>query len=436
MFLNPTLSSGIPRVVKNIVLHANDSHPDIECVPVFYKHNSAYKVKRPIPGPVELVFAKAQGSFQRLFEFFEARHSVLLGASVTTRFKFFNFLKILSIRVVIFLVRVARFLSKILRTTIAGTVRGDRVSILEDDVIVMLDASWQKDTQKRVGIAKACGTKVVCVIHDLIPVTHPHLFDEKLIRNYNLWLDWVIKTADGYMAVSKSTRDLAKTLIEEKLPTQDFARRWFDYFYLGSELNITPGSVVRDSVKKIFDSSLPVYLMVSTIEPRKNHEYLLDAFSELWDKDQDLILCFVGRIGWKCEPLLKRIYSHRELNKRLFMLNDLNDTELEYAYHKSRALVFSSIAEGFGLPVVEAMQRGLPVMVSDIPVFREIGGKYCAYFKLDDHRSLCKLVVQFESTEEFPAVKPLIDYQWLTWRQATERFLQKINGHIADQEIE
>ena len=129
--------------------------------------------------------------------------------------------------------------------------------------------------------------------------------------------------------------------------------------------------------------------------------------------------------------MLKRVYSHPELNKRFYVLNDINDAELEYAYLRSRALVFSSVAEGFGLPVVEAMQRGLPAMVSDIPVFREIGGEYCAYFNLESRNSLCELVMQFESTGVFPAVKPLTDFQWLTWRQATEGFLQKITDHLA-----
>ena len=63
---------------------------------------------------------------------------------------------------------------------------------------------------------------------------------------------------------------------------------------------------------------------------------------------------------------------------------DLSDTSLEHAYSHASALVFPSYVEGFGLPLVEAMQRGLQAMGSDIPVFREIGGEFMAYFDLEE----------------------------------------------------
>lgn len=125
-----------------------------------------------------------------------------------------------------------------------------------------------------------------------------------------------------------------------------------------------------------------VYLAVGTIEPRKNHEYLLDAFELAWGAGSEARLCIIGRIDWKREALLKRICEHAEFGRRLFMFNEISDSGLQYAYGHAKALVFSSHDEGFGLPLVEAMQRGLPVMGSDIPVFHEIGGDYMAYFAL------------------------------------------------------
>src|SRR5690606_41798773 len=132
----------------------------------------------------------------------------------------------------------------------------------------------------------------------------------------------------------------------------------------------------------------PLDLMVITIEPHKNHVYLLDAFDLLWAENTDAALCFVGKIGWKNEHLIERIRRHPQLGKRLFMWNDLNDRELEYCYLNPRSLLFPSHVEGFGLPLVEAMQRKLPVMASDIPVFREIGGDAMAYFELSDPDNL------------------------------------------------
>ncbi|MEM8119924.1 glycosyltransferase, partial [Morganella morganii] len=112
---------------------------------------------------------------------------------------------------------------------------------------------------------------------------------------------------------------------------------------------------VEPDLLRMFKAKAPVFLMVSTIEPRKNHGYLLDAFERAWAQGSQARLCIAGRIGWKCEALVERVRQHPELNKRLFMFNDLSDKSLEYAYSHAASLVFPSYVEGFGLPLVEAM---------------------------------------------------------------------------------
>ncbi len=433
IFFNPTLNSGIQRVVRNIVTHALDSQQDIDCIPIFFKDDSVYKLRTLVPGTIERISTKAHGRFNRLFKKLESTLADSPGLSKNLKSKLIDFMKVLIIHIVVFFTRVARYLCKHFRELIAFYDRAQPLEILNDDIIVLLDSTWEGDSHEPIRMAKSRGSIVVAVIYDLIPVTHPHFFDDALLTEYTQWLEWIGKTADGYMAISKTVRDQAKNMMKEKLPTNDFDKRWFDYFYLGSELDLVDDTAIRNVVSSIFSDSLPVYLMVSTIEPRKNHKYLLDAFDELWNHGQRIVLCVVGAVGWKSESFLERVENHPELNKHLFMLNDLNDTELEYAYKHSRALVFSSKEEGFGLPIVEAMQRGLPVMASDISVFREIGKDYCAYFELDDHRSLCKLITKFESAREFPSIKPLKGYRWFTWREATEAFLKTIKEHVAKQ---
>ena len=170
--------------------------------------------------------------------------------------------------------------------------------------------------------------------------------------------------------------------------------------------------------------------MVSTIEPRKNHDYLLDAFERAWAAGSNARLCIAGRIGWKCDALVDRVRQHPELNRRLFMFNILTDKSLEHAYAQATALVFPSWVEGFGLPLVEAMQRGLPAMGSDIPVFREIGGEFMAYFDLADPQSLANLVARMESTGEFPAVRNVSEWRWLGWREASAQFVERIQRNL------
>ena len=119
----------------------------------------------------------------------------------------------------------------------------------------------------------------------------------------------------------------------------------------------------------------------------------------------DASLCIVGRIGWLCEELVSRIVRHPQYNRSLFMFNDLSDAELEYCYQHAKGLIFPSHAEGFGLPVVEALQHGLHVLVSDIPIHREVGREFCTYFDPQSPAALARLVCGVEATGEFPRVR-------------------------------
>jgi len=74
------------------------------------------------------------------------------------------------------------------------------------------------------------------------------------------------------------------------------------------------------------------------------------------------------------------------------------------------------------------MQRGLPVMASDLPVFREIGGDFMAYFDLSAPQTLAALIQAFEATGEFPAARPVREWQWIDWNGAAQ---QLINGALA-----
>ena len=129
-----------------------------------------------------------------------------------------------------------------------------------------------------------------------------------------------------------------------------------------------------------------MWLVVGTIEPRKNHSFILDVFEELWDQGRQDKLVIIGRIGWKCDQVIARMQSHPELEHKLFFFADASDDELLYSYRNSQGLIFASYVEGFGLPIVEAMASKLRVFCSEIPVFREVGGTYPSYFALEDKK--------------------------------------------------
>ncbi len=92
----------------------------------------------------------------------------------------------------------------------------------------------------------------------------------------------------------------------------------------------------------------------------------------------------VGREGWQVEPLMQRIKSHPLLDRQLYHLENLDDTSLKYLLRRVDALIYVSSDEGFGLPVLEAAQQGCPVIASDIPVLREVGGEWPCYVPAGD----------------------------------------------------
>ncbi|MDB4542756.1 glycosyltransferase family 4 protein, partial [bacterium] len=296
------------------------------------------------------------------------------------------------------------------------------------DILLLLDSSWHGDFFDFVRELKGRDVGVVSVIYDLIPITHPQFCDEHLVKVFNGWLDWMVECADGYIAISRTIAEEFRVVLLDRLGDPGEKTRWVDSFYLGADFEQKAAVIVRDSVKAVFTSNSNVYLTVSTIEPRKNHAYMIDAFELLWQEGHQVSLCVVGKVGWKTEALVDRIHNHPEFGRRLIMLNDLSDAELEYCYEYARALIFASYVEGFGLPLVEAAQRGLPVLCSDIPVFREIGGEACHYFDLSQPSTLKHVLLDFQALagQELQRRAPV---EWISWQQSAQQLVDVVAAH-------
>ncbi len=429
---HPRDNSGIQRVVRSIVSKLGNTKKTADAIPVILKNNKVYEVIRLTPD--NYIMYMVSRFHYRLIRVRERYRSYYLHiekirpfrASLNRRRGLFVLYKLLggffnlSILIISRLCQIGEFDKRIVA-----------LAVKPGDVLILLDSCWYSDFLFQVEELKAQGVAIVSVIYDLIPLTHPRFFDDKLVVDFQRWFKWVSQTADGFIAISKTTRDQTQTYVRQGVAEAKPQRQWFDYFYLGSELDLAKkNGLVRQKVKKPFENGCPVYLMVGTIEPRKNHGYLLDAFDLLWQKGCGVNLCFVGKVGWKYRALIKRVKTHSEYKRRLFMLNDLSDTELEYCYLKSRSLVLPSYVEGFGLPLVEAMQRSLPAMASDIAVFREVGGDFIAYFDLEKPETLAALIRHYEESGKFPALKKVKDWAWLNWEGSAKQLLTRIVSHI------
>ncbi|MBV4461157.1 glycosyltransferase family 4 protein [Pseudomonas sp. COR58] len=419
VFQHPQINSGIQRVVRNVINQLPPSVDGVECVPVVFLNGKLYRVLRlaPLDTPLSNRIVEFGGRLERLahhfLQWYQARDRRLTGRIARRAlYAAYRLSAMAAFSVPL------RLVERINRHQLPS--RCEPLQHRPGDQLVLLDSSWNPDFFPHAEQLKREGVGVTAVIYDLIPLTHPHFYDARLVQVFNTWFDWITRIADGYVAISATVRDQMRGELERRLGHAAARKTWFDYFHLGCELDLSAAdAAVEPGLERLFSTPEPVYLMVSTIEPRKNHSYLLDAFERAWAAGSKARLCIAGHIGWKCEALLARVRSHPEFNQRLFMFNDLNDTSLEYAYSHASSLVFPSYVEGFGLPLVEAMQRGLPAMGSDIPVFREIGREFMAYFDLNDPQTLADLIGDFERSGRFPAARDVADWKWLTWREAS-----------------
>lgn len=306
--------------------------------------------------------------------------------------------------------------------------RGGRIAFEPGDVIVLLDATWGIDLSHELRRARAGGARIWTVVQDLIPINHPDIAPEGLPLLLDAWLRRTIPLSDGLLAISGTVADDVRAymrgLIAESTP------RRVDSFYLGAGFDVPPAGAgdvarVRDTFQRCAGD---VYLVVGTIEPRKDIGRVLAAFDRLWAEGSDVALMLFGRAGWRSYDLIDAMHSHPELGRRLFWFEDGSDAELDFAYRHAVALIFASRCEGFGLPLVEAMQYGLPVLASDIPVFREIGGDYPDFFPTGDESAIYDAVRRFaDGRISYPnamrAPKP-----WPSWSDSARTLLDKVTA--------
>ena len=250
------------------------------------------------------------------------------------------------------------------------------------DVLLSLDSSWVYDIRTaldRAGTAGAFRASVVC---DALPLTHPQFFTQGTRDFFAGWLAALLPRLDALVTISEATRLEIAGLVERgALGTATMPAA--AAVHLGSDVSTDGGAAPREIVRqRLGASGRPAFLTVGTLEPRKNVDYALDIFDQLLASGHDVEWHVLGAAGWMTEPTIARIHAHHELNQRLFWWHDATDADLAWAYRNASALVAVSLAEGFGLPLVEARQAGLPVFATDIPVFREVLGDEGYYLPL------------------------------------------------------
>jgi len=280
------------------------------------------------------------------------------------------------------------------------------------------------------------GVSVYFIVHDLFPVLRSEWWEnhenaEQIINQFYNWLIMVAKTS-GAICVSHSTADDLRNWINKQQINKK--GRPFKIFVSHNGVDVNNFQATKglpanaNSVLQSLESR-STFLMVGTLEPRKGHTQVLDAFELLWEKGEDVNLAIVGKSGWMVEELIKRLKHHPERDNHLFWLSGISDEYLEKIYQASTCLIAASKGEGFGLPLIEAAQHKLPIIARDIPVFREVAGDYAYYFKNSNDPKVLEQAIkdwlELYKKDKYPKSD---DMRWLTWEESAKQLLEIISG--------
>jgi Glycosyltransferase len=291
-----------------------------------------------------------------------------------------------------------------------------------NDVLFLLDSAWEIPERFEASLAAigGAGGRVAAFVHDLIPLRYPEFCVDYMPGVFEKWLRYVVRKCDVLVCNSGATAADLRAWIDEVQAPCKHAQR-IAYVHLGCDL-IEPARAepeTAEDFRKVFQGWAA--LVVGTLEPRKGCQDVLDAFEARWRDGSEQKLVFFGKKGWNVAALAERLHSHPEFGVRLFWFQGLGDAELRYAYQHASVLIQASLAEGFGLPIVEASRHRLPLLLSDLPVFREIAAGHAGYFQPGDAGGLAELLGR-------PLPAPPPEDLGLTWKQSAQALLRLLMG--------
>lgn len=286
-------------------------------------------------------------------------------------------------------------------------------------------------------LMRALGVSVHFVVHDLLPCLQPECFPPGAGDWHQAWLE-VVTDCDGALCVSRSVAaDLRQWLAARgrRVDAGAFAVGWFHH---GSDF-CAPTTQLDPEEQRSLEAIPPgpTLLMVGTVEPRKGYLDVIEAATQLWEEGSRFNLVIVGREGWTDLPqserrtipeTVRRLRDHPLRNQRLFWFDSASDATLQDLYRRSDGLIGASYGEGFGIPLIEAARAGLPLLLRDLPVFREVSENKAVFFpEKADRTELAAAIATFlTSLHEGKLSAQAATLPCQSWRQSAAQVVHAL----------
>jgi glycosyltransferase involved in cell wall biosynthesis len=275
------------------------------------------------------------------------------------------------------------------------------------------------------------GVRLCFVVYDMLPLLRPKWWPPEMSPKYERWLRTLASVADDICCISAAVADEVSEWVERTGITGLYAQPAVRHFHLGADLSNSAPSrgwpKGYEAVRAALDNGAPTFLMVGTIEPRKGHAEVLEAFDQLWAAGHAMNLVVVGKAGWMVDDTLARFQSHVRLGENFFWLEAASDECLEDLYQCATCLIAASEGEGFGLPLIEAARHGVPMIVREIPVFREVAGESAYYFGGPQCAGLAESVLDWLALYERSHAPSPGDMKWNTWAESAAQLVESLN---------
>ena len=250
------------------------------------------------------------------------------------------------------------------------------------------------------------GARVVMTVHDLVPLLFPEWQTRRRVFYFKYILKHRFRFVDRFIAVSDSTR---KDLIHHfQIPEHKI-----DVVHEGVSGKFRPAKTEREQF----------ILAVSTLEPRKNFKRIIEAFISLRKKEKTRDRLFiVGKKGWLFDDILN---VPREFQDDIVFTGYVSEAELIHLFQTARCFVYPSMYEGFGLPILEAMACGCPVITSSTSSMPEVAGDAALLvdpYEVDDiEDAICKLTNDPALCAELSAkgIQKALEFSWRRTAQQT-----------------
>jgi glycosyltransferase involved in cell wall biosynthesis len=308
----------------------------------------------------------------------------------------------------------------------------DAVEARPGDIFLGLDLYYaipeRAKSRKWLQFWRGRGVRICHVVYDLLPIVLPDCFPPDQVPLYTNWLKAVTQVSDSVVCISKAIADEYRTWLEQQA-VREQSQPQIGYFHLGAEMESRGNTVaVTHHETQVLNKlrEQPYLLMVGTIEPRKGHEQVLDAFEALWSQGSKLSLVVVGTMGWIDGRFATRIKRMKDESSTFHWLDYVSDNMLKLLYQQAAGTMMASLGEGFGLPLIEAAYYGSSLLARDLPVFREVCGNSAWYFNATDAQQLASELQEWLNRYHTNSLPDSGEMKWMNWKQSSEKLLANV----------